>query len=185
MKWSDVSSVVENLAPTIATVVGGPLAGTAVSALEHVFGLTPDASASVDQRQETVAAAIAGATPQQLADMRKADQDFQVKMAELGFKDKEALASLNVQDVQGARDMQKNTRSWVPPALTLFITLGFFGLVAALMFCNIPDANKAIFYSLIGSLGTAWLATIHFWFGDTQSSSEKTQIIAKAQPVVD
>lgn len=183
MSWSSIVSVVENLAPSIATAVGGPLAGTAVTALEHVFGLTPGANDPVSQRTEDVAAAIAGATPEQLAAMRKADQDFQVSMATLGFKDKEALAALNVQDVEGARTMQTSTRSWVPPVLTLAITVGFFGLVAALMFCNIPDANKAIFYSLIGSLGTAWLATIHFWFGDTNSSNDKTAIIAKAQPV--
>ncbi|MDN8037475.1 hypothetical protein [Burkholderia vietnamiensis] len=183
MSWANVASAVESLAPTIATCVGGPLAGTAVSALERVFGLTPTATDTISGRQDEVAAAIAGATPEQLANMRKADQDFQVQMAELGFKDKEALAALNVQDVEGARTMQTSTRSWVPPVLTLFITLGFFGLVAAMMFCNIPDANKAIFYSLVGSLGTAWLATIHFWFGDTNSSNDKTAIIAQAQPV--
>jgi hypothetical protein len=183
MSWSSIAGVVANLAPTIATAVGGPLAGTAVTALEHVFGITPGSNDPVDQRQQAVAAAIAGATPEQLAAMRKADQDFQVSMATLGFKDKEALAALDVQDVEGARTMQTSTRSWVPPVLTLAITAGFFGLVSALMFCNIPDANKAIFYSLIGSLGTAWLATIHFWFGDTNSSNDKTAIIAKAQPV--
>lgn len=183
MNWSSIKGVVENLAPTIATCVGGPLAGTAVAALEHVFGVSPDTSSSPEQRAGNIAAVIAGATPEQLAQMRQADQEFQAKMTELGFKDKESLAALNVQDVEGARDMQKSTKSWVPPVLTLGITLGFFGLVAALMFCNIPDSNKAIFYSLIGSLGTAWLSCIHFWFGDTNSSAEKTAIIAKAQPV--
>jgi hypothetical protein len=183
MSWSSVVGVVENLAPSIATAVGGPLAGTAVTALERVFGLTPDANASVSQRQDDIAAAIAGASPEQLANMRKADQDFQVSMASLGFKDKEALAALNVQDVEGARDMQKSNKSWVPPVLTLFITAGFFGLIIAMIFCNIPTDNKAILYTLIGTLGTAWLACIHFWFGDTQASADKTQIIAKAQPV--
>jgi len=183
MSWSSVVSLVENLAPSIATCVGGPLAGIAVSSLEKVFGLTPDKDATTEQRQDAVAAAISGATPEQLAAIRKADQDFQVSMATLGYKDKEALAALKVQDVQGARTMQTSTKSWVPPVLTLAITVGFFGLVAALMFCNIPEANKAIFYSLIGSLGTAWLATIHFWFGDTNSSNDKTQIIANSQPV--
>jgi hypothetical protein len=183
MSWTTIAGVVTNLAPTIASVIGGPLAGTAVTALEKVFGLTPGTNDPVAQRQDTVAQAIAEATPEQLANIRKADQDFQVAMASLGFKDAEALAALKVQDVEGARTMQTSTRSWVPPILTLIITVGFFGLVAGMMFLNTPDANKAILYSLIGSLGTAWLATIHFWFGDTNSSSDKTAIIAKAQPV--
>lgn len=185
MSWSDVTSVVENLAPTIATCVGGPLAGMGVTALERVFGLTPKADATSDQRQETIAAAIAGATPEQLQSMRQADQEFQARMAELGFKDKEAMAALQVQDVSSARDMQKSNKSWVPPVLTVFITTGFFGLMASLMFANIPGDNKAIIYTMIGTLGTAWLGTVHFWFGNTQSSNDQTAIIAKAQPVED
>lgn len=181
MSWSSVVGAVENLAPTIATCIGGPFAGVAVSGLEKVFGLTPSAD-STDSRLDAVATAIAGATPEQLASIRHADQDFQVQMATLGFKDKEALAALNVQDVQGARTMQTSTKSWVPPALTLVITLGFFGLVVGLMFANVPDANRAIFYSLIGSLGTAWMGCIHFWFGDTNSSNDKTQLLAQSQP---
>jgi hypothetical protein len=178
MSWSSVASAVENLAPTIATCVGGPFAGVAVSGLEHVFGLTPSPSDTQEARQDSVAAAFACATPDQLASIRKADQDFQVQMAGLGFKDKEALAALSTQDVEGARDMQKTVKSWVPPVLTLAITIGFFGLVVGLMFANVPDANRAIFYSLIGSLGTAWMGCIHFWFGDTNSSNDKTAIIA-------
>lgn len=183
MSWSAIAGAVTSLAPTIASAIGGPLAGTAVTALEKVFGLTPGSNDPVEQRQDAVAQAISGATPEQLAAVRKADQDFQVAMATLGFKDAEALAALRVQDVAGARTMQSTTRSWVPPILTLVITLGFFGLVAGMMFLNTPDANKAILYSLIGSLGTAWLATIHFWFGDTNSSNDKTTLLAKAQPI--
>ncbi|SAK95959.1 hypothetical protein AWB76_07227 [Caballeronia temeraria] len=183
MSWTAIAGAVTSLAPTIASAIGGPLAGTAVAALEKVFGLTPGSNDPVEQRQDAVAAAIAGATPEQLAAVRKADQDFQVAMATLGFKDAEALAALRVQDVEGARSMQVSTRSWVPPVLTLVITTGFFSLVAALIFCNIPESNKAIFYSLVGSLGTAWAASIHFWFGDTTSSVDKTTLLAKAQPI--
>ena len=33
-------------APTLATMIGGPLAGTAVSAIESVLGITPTGDAS-------------------------------------------------------------------------------------------------------------------------------------------
>jgi len=183
MNWSGVANMAKELAPTIATCVGGPLAGTAVTALEGVFNLTPKVTSTTDQRLDAVAEAMAGATPDQLAAVRKADQDFQAKMSELGFKDIESLAALEVQDLGSARTMQSTTRSWVPPVLTILITVGFFGLVATLMLASVPEANKAIMYSLIGSLGTAWIGVVHFWFGDTMASTEKTNIIAKAQPV--
>ena len=183
MSWSDVAGVVENLAPTIASVTGGPLAGTGVAALEKLFGLTPEPKASTDDRLTNVAAAIAGATPEQLAAMRKADQDYAVAMAQAGFKDKETLASLTVQDTVSARDMQTANKSTVPAWLTFFVTFGFFGMLGALFYVDVPEANKAIVYGFTGTLGTAWLVVMHFWFGSTQGSNRQTELLAQSMPV--
>lgn len=180
--WSDALNVVAKLAPTIASLVGGPLAGMGVSALESVFGLTPAPDATIDDRQTAVAAAINGATPEQLAAIRAKDQDFQAKMAELGFKNVETLAGLSVQDTVSARDMQVATKSLTPPFLTLAITLGFFGMLLMLMFVNVPEANKAIVYGFTGTLGTAWLVSVHFWFGSTQSNARQTELLAQSTP---
>lgn len=180
--WDSALNVVKTLAPTIATALGGPLAGGAVMALESVFGITAKPDASTDDRQSTLAAAISGATPEQLASMRKADQDYALAMAQAGFKDTETLASLVVQDTVSARDMQIATKSLTPPLLTLTITVGFFGLLVMLFFVNVPEANKAIVYSCVGSLGTAWLVAVHFWFGDTQASARKTELLAQSTP---
>jgi hypothetical protein len=182
MSWSDVASVVENLAPTIASVIGGPLAGSGVSALEKLFGLTPAPAASVSDRANDVAAAIAGATPQQLADMRAADQNYAVAMAQAGFKDTETLASLKVQDTISARDMQTANKSPVPAWLTFCVTVGFFGMLAALFVVNVPEANKAIVFSFIGTLGTAWLVIMHFWFGSTADTAQVNDLLAKSTP---
>lgn len=180
--WDDALSVVEKLAPTIATVLGGPLAGGGVAALESVFGLTPKPDASVDQRQNDIAAAISGATPEQLAAMRKADQDYAVAMAQAGFKDTETLASLKVQDVSNARDMQKTTRSPVPAWLTFFVTAGFFGLLIGLFLAPVPDSARALIYSATGTLGTVWLVVIHFWFGSTSDTTQVNDLLAKSTP---
>jgi hypothetical protein len=100
MAWSDIANVLETLAPTIATAIGTPVLGGAVAALETVFGLTPSTSASMDDREAAITSAIAGATPAQLAAVRAADQNYAAQMAEAGFKDKEAIAALQVQDEQ-------------------------------------------------------------------------------------
>jgi hypothetical protein len=180
MSWGDVASVVENLAPTIASVIGGPLAGSGVSALEKLFGLTPAPSASASDRLNDVAAAIAGATPQQLADMRKADQDYAVSMAQAGFKDTETLASLKVQDTVSARDMQTANKSPVPAWLTFCVTAGFFGMLAALFFVNVPEGNKPVVFSFTGTLGTAWLVVMHFWFGSTSDTPQVNSLLANS-----
>lgn len=180
--WTDALNVVEKLAPTIATCVGGPLAGGAIAALEGVFGLTPSASSSTDDRQNAIAAAISGATPEQLAAMRKADQDYAVAMAQAGFKDTETLASLKVQDTVSARDMQKANKSPVPAWLTFFITTGFFGLLTALFIYPVPDGSKALIYSATGTLGTVWLVVVHFWFGSTSDTAQVNELLAKSTP---
>jgi hypothetical protein len=74
-------STVAKFAPTVASMLGGPLAGTAISALESLLGLSPAPDASTDDRASAAAAAVAGATPDQVLALKRADYDFQVQMA--------------------------------------------------------------------------------------------------------
>jgi len=179
--WADALGVVAKLAPTIASVIGGPLAGGAVTALESVFGITAQPNASIDDRQSAVAAAISGATPEQLAAMRKADQDYAARMAEAGFKNVETLASLSVQDRESARQMQISTKSMTAPFLALFVTLGFFGVLALMMFYPLPSATHDALMLMLGSLGTAWTGVIAYYFGSSAGSDRKTEILAGSQ----
>jgi hypothetical protein len=177
--WTDALNVVAKLAPTIASVIGGPLAGGAVTALESIFGITPQPSASIDARQDAVAAAISGATPEQLAAMRKADQDYAARMAEAGFKDTETLAALSVQDRASARQMQISTKSVTAPILAMFVTFGFFGVLGVMMFYTLPAATHDALMLMLGSLGTAWTGVIAYYFGSSAGSDRKTELMAK------
>src|SRR6185295_15133686 len=62
-------TAISSIAPTLATMLGGPLAGTAVTALESALGLAPGSGA------DGVTAAVAtGMTPETIAAVRAADQ---------------------------------------------------------------------------------------------------------------
>jgi hypothetical protein len=180
--WTSALNVVKTLAPTIGTALGGPLVGGAITALENVFGLTPSPNESTDDRQSTLAAAISGATPEQLAAMRKADQDYALAMAQAGFKDTETLASLAVQDRASARAMQISTKSLTAPFLALFVTFGFFGVLAVMMFVPLPAPAHDAFMLMLGSLGTAWASIIAYFFGSSASSDRKTELLAQSAP---
>jgi hypothetical protein len=183
MSWTDALNVVERLAPAIATGLGTPLLGGAVAALENVFGLTPKDNASITDRQNSLAVAIAGATPEQLAAMRRADQDYMVRMTEAGFKDTEALAALAVQDRVSARQMQMSTQAVIPAILAIVVTLGFFGTLAMMMFHIMPtDAHDSMML-MLGALGASWGAVVQFYFGSSAGSADKTRLLAKAGPV--
>jgi hypothetical protein len=172
--WDSALNVVKTLAPTIATALGGPLAGGAVMALESVFGITAKRDASTDDRQT--------ATPEQLAAMRKADQDYALAMAQAGFKNTETLASLAVQDRASARAMQISTKSVTAPFLAIFVTLGFFGCLGLMMFYPIQKEAHDALMLMLGALGASWSAVVAYYFGSSQSSDRKTELLAQSTP---
>lgn len=199
MAWSDIANVLEELAPTIATAVGTPLLGGAVAALEGAFGLTPSASASMDDRQGALAAAIQGATPEQLAAVRAADQNYAARMAEAGFADKEALAKLQVQDetlyvddtadarkVNGSSDKVFNLGVVVLVTFAAIMGASLYGAYA-LLIGSIPVKDVAMVGMVSGFVGTiiGYVSAnaqqvVSFFFGSSKGSEANSAAMAGA-----
>lgn len=169
MSWK---SIVKSVAPTIATVLGGPAAGGAIKVLAG--GLLGE-DVPEDQMEQKLEAAIQHATPETLAKIKKIDAEYKLRLKELNLKPEELI----YQDKADAREMQVKNKSKMPAVLATALTVGFFGVLSALFFFDIPESNKAIVYTMVGSLGTVWLGAMQFWFGTTQSSSEKNSMISK------
>jgi len=162
----DWIATLEKLAPTIASCLGTPVAGMAVSALEAALGVTGQ-----DVVQQTIEAGQM--TGDQVAAVQKAEINLKAKAQEMNL-DFEKLA---VEDRSSARSMQVVTKSVIVPVMASLVTFGFFGLMIMLAFVPIPDSTRAIFYSLTGSLGAAWLSIINFYFGTSNSSQAKDATI--------
>ncbi|AIY40198.1 hypothetical protein LT85_1040 [Collimonas arenae] len=195
MDWSSALGVVEKLAPMIATGVGGPLAGGAMAALESVFNLTPAADVTADTRQSQLAAAISGATPDQLLAMTQANQNYQLQMATVGFKDKEALAALAqqqtlayVSDTQDARKYTSNKVFWLGIAvLTTFAVVMVMALVGCyeVLTGGITIKDVAVVAAVAGLIGSVvgYVAAnaqqvIGYFFGSSAGSESKTTAMA-------
>jgi hypothetical protein len=85
-------------------------------------------------------------------------------------------------DRDSARNMQMTTRSYMPAVLTVLVTTGFFGTLAALF--NMPELKEsAPMMIMLGQLSAALAACIAFWLGTTSNSQNKTNIIAHSAPV--
>jgi hypothetical protein len=179
--WKDVLGVVNKLAPAIATGLGGPLAGGAVTALQQVFGLTPSGTTKDDQSQ--LAAAISGASADQLLALKRADQEYMVKMQELGFKNIESLEALATSDRNSARQREIAIKDNTPKILAYGITAGFFSILGFMLFSEVPLGSKDILNIMLGTLGTSWVGVIGYYFGTTSSSQMKTQLLARAEPI--
>ena len=160
-------ATLKKIAPLAATMIGGPWGGLAAAAIGAALGKD-------DATEQDIAKLLPTATPEQLVAIRKADADLKVKLKELDIKQEELVYT----DKDSARGMQKEVRSAMPGILAIALTLGFFSALGTLMKVAIPEANSSIVYLMLGSLGTAWIGATQFYFGTTQSSSDKNKLLA-------
>jgi len=172
----DWQTIIKTVAPWIGTALGGPLGGVAVSAIGDALGLS-------DKTESAVKAALSGATPEQMLALKQADQQFALRMQEIGFKqlaDMEALASGDRKD---ARDLQKTTRSPIPAVLSILVTAGYFLVLLGMMMGWLKAGDSQALLLMLGSLSTGWGVVMAFWFGTTRGSEVKTELLAQAPPV--
>jgi len=162
--------LIGSVAPTIATALGGPVAGMAVKAISGaLFG--HDSATEDDIR--TV---LANPTGDQLAALKKIDADFKVQMKALDID----LEKIAAGDRDSARQMQIATKSWLPEVLSILVTVGFFGIIVYILKYGLPESGKEALLLLLGSLGTAWTGVMAFYFGSSAGSQKKTQALTAA-----
>ena len=160
----------KQIAPTVASALGGPLAGMAVSAISKAIGVDEDKVSDLISNNKL--------TAEQVAQIKIAEIELQKQANELGLN----FEKLAVDDRKSAREMQATTRSIVPPALAAIVTVGFFGILVMMLLGKVDSNNPAILM-MLGSLGTAWTGIIAYYFGSSAGSQAKTDLLSKAQPV--
>ena len=158
----------KQVAPTIATALGGPLAGMAVSAISKAIGVDEDKVSDLISSNKL--------DSEQIAKIKIAEIELQRQANELGLN----FEKLTVDDRKSAREMQATTRSMMPPILAGAVTVGFFGIMI-MMFFNQIDSNNPAILMMLGSLGTAWTGIIAYYFGSSAGSQAKTDLLAKTK----
>jgi hypothetical protein len=162
-------SWLEQIAPGIATALGGPLAGLAVTAISKALGIDEkDVQNTIDSGK---------LTSDQLASIKQAEIELQKQANELGL-DFEKLAT---DDRKSAREMQVATKSYIPAILAIGVTIGFFGILVGLMTDNVTKSDALLL--MLGSLGTAWTAIVSFYFGSSAHSEKQTDMLHRSTPI--
>ena len=159
----------KSIAPTIFTAIGGPLGGLAYEAVSKVMGVSQDDAKTMLESGKLSA--------DQIASIQQAEIALKAKAQELNL-DFEKLA---VEDRASARQMQSATHSWIPPFLAVGITVGFFGILYALMTDKVTKSDELMI--MLGSLSTAWTGVIAFYFGSSAGSQRKDELIHNSTPV--
>lgn len=178
MDWSKVKKAVGAFAPWIAGTLGTPVAGAAVQALCNVFGLSGDQQTPANALQ-----AVGSATPEQLLALKEADTKHREFMAQLGFKEVIDLEQIAETDRDSARKREEEVKDKTPRNLAYLLTLGFFGLLAALFVGTPPPGALSTLQIMTGSLGTAWVTMIAYYYGTSAAHDKVTAMMAAGSNV--
>ena len=149
---NDLLNLLKGVAPTMATMVAGPLGGAAVTALASKFG--------VSDSVEAVAKAIAG------------DPQAAQKLAEMELE----YAKLDAADRDSARKRELEIATsaaapWYSKMVTPVLAVGMFVLWASvnilLLSSSIPDGMREIVIRMLGSLDAATMLILSYYFGNS------------------
>jgi len=159
---SKLSQLLSEVAPTVASIVGGPFAVIAVKSIGAALGIS-------EPTTEKIGAALeSGLTPDQLVAVKQADADLQMKLAELGVE----TFRLEVSDHAGARHMQEETRSWTPPILATVITVGFLFIIVGLLTGSLKLWESSGLTILLGGLAGSFSSVVGYYFGASHSNNK-------------
>ena len=154
MKFGLIKNVIGAVAPTLGTALGGPMGGMAANMISEVLGCDPE--------PKKIQKAIEQATPEQLAELKKVETDFEIKMKELDV-DLFALETADIQDARG-----KFGKDWTARIIGIFVVGGFMGYIF-LVTVQPPEQNtEALINLVLGYLGGLASAIISFYFGASQ-----------------
>jgi hypothetical protein len=167
----NVGGFVKTILPWIGAAASGnvpALVSLASDAVSKAVG-KPVASTS-----DAIAEAVAGATPDQILALKQADNDFAEKMRAMGFQYAEDVEKIAAEDRANARQRETTLRDRLPAILSISITLGFFGLLALMIFHVMPTSSEKIIDIMVGSLGTAWIQVVSYYFGSSAAHDAMT-----------
>lgn len=160
-------SIISAVAPVLGSALGGPLGGAAASSLATTLLGKPKATkAELEQ-------AIKSATPEQLIELKRVDNEFDIRMQELGLD----LERINQQGVANARAREIAVKDKIPAILAILLTLGFFGILGYMFFSPQEVYNNALM-AMLGALATAFLSIINYYFGSSSGSAKKNDLLA-------
>lgn len=172
-KWRGILSKV---APGLATVLGGPLAGGAVKILSDTLLGHPNGT------EDDVALALSNATPDQLAAVRKADQDYSAKMRELDID----VLKIDQLDRVSAREREtKAADSWTPRILAALVVVSWAAVQWTLLHHIIDQSMRELVARMLGTLDAALMAVLYYYFGSSSGSAAKTAALAASKPAKD
>jgi len=152
-----IKKAVSVVAPAVASILGGPIAGIATAKLASI--LTGNEQASDEEIYKA---------------LQSADTEAWLKIKQLEAETKQSLEKLQIESVADARKRETSIveilkrRDYVIDFLALGTMLGVFSLIYMLFYHVIPDESKDIFYTAFGAAIGYFSSVINYYFGSSR-----------------
>jgi len=156
--------------PVLGKAIQGDVGGALDEGMKAI-GLKPTGNASKDQK--VFEDAVKNATPEQLQVLKKIDNDYKVEMAKLEIKEQK----IDADDRNSARQRHLAMKDRTPSVIGMTLVFGFFALLGILIFSEVPIHNQQILNIMLGSLGTMTTAVVTYYFGSSNSSAKKDEML--------
>jgi hypothetical protein len=149
---TDIKTLAETVlkySPTVATALGGPIAGMVATLLSHAFGVDTDSLPS------TIAT----------------DPDAAVKIQQFELQYKAELAQANAANYQAEVNDRKNSRDlasrldkhfWILPTLSIIFVVSYFGFILLKPHLGMSDSDA---HQTQDNLTNCLMLILAFWFG--------------------
>lgn len=169
----DWKKLVGTVAPTLATALGGPLAGVAVKTLSAQLLGKPDG------KEDEIEAMLAGADPQTMIRLKEIDAEFKKSMTDAGIKLEEIAAT----DRNSARQREIQTSDHVTPRILAGVVIGGFLLCVYAVLSGYVEGLKdptivGLVGTLIGYTSAKADQVVSYYFGSSASSRAKDDTIS-------
>lgn len=172
----DWKSALKVVAPVLGTAVGGPFGAMAGKLVADALGC--------DNTDKAIEAAVKNATPDQLLALKAADNNFTVRMKELGIEH-DKLEYADTANARAAGTARQVSRTWwLEPLLALLVVMGFFIACGGLIYVatkNLtldPQAHDII-VMLLGVLAAKFSDVFGYYFGSSSGSAAKTDALTR------
>ena len=163
-----IAEAVADIAPTVATALGGPLAGAAAEALRRaVLG---DEAAGDD----ALADAVLARDPRTLLALRRAEYEFKRAVLDAQAEARRVHAA----DRDSARRREMTVRDRTPSLLAAAVITGFFGALALMLWRDLPASAEPAFAIMLGALSTMTGAVVNYYFGSSAGSKTKDRLLS-------
>lgn len=166
----DWKKTLATVAPALATALGGPMAGVAVSMCGKALGMGDGVTES------DLAAVVAGGNPEVLVKLKEVDNNFKLEMERLGVD----VLRIDSDDRKDARALGI-AKGLGPQIILATIFVCGFIYVLGVIFAGqtIDPAMREIATYVLGILSAGLVQIMNYFFGSSSGSKEKTSAIER------